>query len=181
MKRIWLLLATAICSFAFGLSDAQDTTVTRDGGTADWRCCSDKSCTTILTQNADAVRAFKACEALVKSDGVPRWFQSWAFRVTRINATPPVSGEATLTWTQPTMRTNNVVLPASDIVGYTIYYGTSPAALSQSVTVGPVITTKITNLAPGTWYFSITCIALSEQTPRVNEESARSNPASKII
>jgi hypothetical protein len=79
------------------------------------------------------------------------------------------------------MRTNEHPVVASDIVGYTIYYGTSPTALTQSVTVGPVLTTTIPNLAAGTWYFSITATALSEEVPRVNEESPRSSPASKII
>jgi Tfp pilus assembly protein PilX len=45
----------------------------------------------------------------------------------------------------------------TDLSGYTIRYGTSPTALTQSVTItDPTATTHtITGLAAGTWYFEI--------------------------
>lgn len=61
----------------------------RDGGTADWQCCADKACATIISQHADAVRARDACGKLTDADGITRYTRSNAFRVTKPGATPP--------------------------------------------------------------------------------------------
>jgi hypothetical protein len=63
------------------------------------------------------------------------------------------------------------------LTGYTIYYGTSQSALTQSVVVsGPsTITYEITGLASGTWYFAIAANAAD------GTESAMSNIGSKTI
>jgi hypothetical protein len=174
MKRIALILTACICAFAFGLANAQVST-TRTSA-FDWQT-QDKN--GVKIQNyARFDTALIGCLNTPTCDRVA----GGTYRVNRpITPPAPTTGSATLNWSAPTMRTNEHPVVASDIVGYTIYYGTSPTALTQSVTVGPVLTTTIPNLATGTWYFSITATALSEEVPRVNEESPRSSPASKII
>jgi hypothetical protein len=49
----------------------------------------------------------------------------------------------------------------TDLSGYTISYGTSPTALTQSVTITDPTATgyTITGLAAGTWYFAIAATA----------------------
>jgi hypothetical protein len=61
-----------------------------------------------------------------------------------------------VTWTAPTAYTNGSAL--TDLAGYTIYYGTSPGVLNQSVTVTNAGATDyvITGLSGGTWYFAVT-------------------------
>ena len=76
-------------------------------------------------------------------------------------ATPPVkstttSGVATLDWLPPTQNSDGSVL--TNLAGYTVYYGTSPSNLSQSVKVtNPGLSAySVTNLTSGTWYFAVT-------------------------
>jgi hypothetical protein len=61
-----------------------------------------------------------------------------------------------VTWSAPTDNTNGSAL--TDLAGYTIYYGTSPAALKQSVSVANAAATDyvVQGLASGTWYFAVT-------------------------
>jgi len=67
----------------------------------------------------------------------------------------PTAGNATLTWTAPTLNTDGT--PLTDLSGFTISYGTSPTELSQSVTIDSPTATSyaFTGLAAGTWYFEI--------------------------
>lgn len=60
-----------------------------------------------------------------------------------------------MTWTAPTANTNGSAL--TDLAGYTIYYGTSPTALTQSVSVPNAGATEhvVQGLAGGTWYFAV--------------------------
>ena len=46
----------------------------------------------------------------------------------------------------------------TNLAGYTVYYGTSPDNLTQSVKVtNPGLTAyTLSNLASGTWYFAVT-------------------------
>jgi hypothetical protein len=70
---------------------------------------------------------------------------------------PPVtSGTATLDWMPPTENSDGTVL--TDLAGYTVYYGTSPTNLTQTVKVtNPGLTAyTISNLTAGTWYFAVT-------------------------
>jgi Fibronectin type III domain len=74
-------------------------------------------------------------------------------------STTPVkttTGSATLDWTPPTENSDGSVL--SNLAGYTVYYGTSPTSLTQSVKVtNPGLTAyTVTDLASGTWYFAVT-------------------------
>jgi Fibronectin type III domain len=65
------------------------------------------------------------------------------------------AGSAVLSWTAPTTYTNGSAL--TGLAGYTITYGTSPSALTQSVTVSSASANSYTvsGLAAGTWYFSV--------------------------
>jgi hypothetical protein len=82
------------------------------------------------------------------------------------------NGTATLSWKAPTTNTDGT--PVTPLSGYTIYYGTSPSALSHSISAGATATSyEITGLAPGTWYFAIAADA------KVGTKSAMSNIGSK--
>jgi len=81
-----------------------------------------------------------------------------AFSITVAAAQPP-PGNANLSWIAPTLNTDGTAL--TDLSGYTISYGTSPSALTQSVTITDPTATSytITGLAAGTWYFAIAATA----------------------
>ena len=73
--------------------------------------------------------------------------------------TPPVTtvnGVATLDWQPPTENSDGSAL--TNLAGYTVYYGTSPDNLAQSVKVSnPGLTAyAVTGLSSGTWYFAVT-------------------------
>ena len=89
--------------------------------------------------------------------------------------TPATTGTATLTWVAPT--TNADGTPVTTLTGFTIYYGTSASALTQSVVVSGATTTsyEITNLASGTWYFAVAADAAD------GTQSAMSSIGSKTI
>lgn len=88
---------------------------------------------------------------------------------------PTIGGSATLTWVAPTQNSNGT--PLTDLAGFIIQYGTSPAAMTQSITVPSASATsyEITNLAPGAYYFQIIAYA-SDGT-----QSAPSNVGSLTI
>src|SRR3569833_2990614 len=77
--------------------------------------------------------------------------------------TPPpeasINGVATLDWQPPTANTDGT--PLTNLAGYTVYYGTSPDNLSQSVKVAnPGLTAySVTGLTSGTWYFAVTSLS----------------------
>jgi hypothetical protein len=75
---------------------------------------------------------------------------TFAIAVTQI-----ANGRATLSWAAPTQNTNGTAL--TNLAGYRIYYGTNKSALTQSVQIANpgVLTEVISNLSPGTWYFSV--------------------------
>jgi hypothetical protein len=74
--------------------------------------------------------------------------------------TPPVNtvstGTATLDWTPPTQNSDGSTL--TNLAGYTVYYGTSPDQLTESVKLtNPGLTAyTLSNLPAGTWYFAVT-------------------------
>jgi hypothetical protein len=84
-------------------------------------------------------------------------------------------GRVTLSWTPPTENTDGT--PLTDLSGYKIYYGTSAAALTKSITVGTAGVSMyiVEDLTPATWYFAITAVTAS------GEESNFSNVANKKI
>ncbi len=72
-----------------------------------------------------------------------------------ILVTPGTTGSATLTWTPPTMNTDNSTL--ANLAGYKIYYGTHPDALTEAIQItNPGLTSyTVGNLNAGTYYFAI--------------------------
>jgi hypothetical protein len=90
-------------------------------------------------------------------------------------AEPVGRGTATLSWAPVTKRTDGAAL--TDLAGYRIYYGTSPAAATQTVVVAdPKATTYVvTRLTPGTWYFAVAAYT------KGGAEGPRSDVGSKTI
>jgi len=74
--------------------------------------------------------------------------------------TPPIkigsTGTATLDWTPPLQNSDGSAL--TNLAGYTVYYGTAPDKLTESVKVSNpgVAAYTLSNLASGTWYFAVT-------------------------
>jgi hypothetical protein len=90
------------------------------------------------------------------------------FAVT-VTQAPIATSSATLDWTPPTENTDGSAL--TNLGGYTIYYGTSAANLTQSLKVtNPGLTVyTVTNLASGTWYFAVSSFNTSGvESPRTN-------------
>jgi hypothetical protein len=85
------------------------------------------------------------------------------------------SGTATLTWVAPTTNTNGT--PLGDLAGFIVNYGTSPNAMTNSITVANATATGYTvqSLAAGTWYFSVIAYTTT------GTQSAPSNVASKTV
>jgi hypothetical protein len=92
-----------------------------------------------------------------------------------IAVTQIANGSATLDWVAPTENTNGT--PLTNLAGYRIYYGTSATALTQTVQIANpnTVTYEVTNLSPGTWYFSVRSYTTA------NVESNASAVASKTI
>ena len=107
------------------------------------------------------------------SDGTNR--RSLAAFNIAVNSPGTSSGSATLSWTPPTRNTNGTTL--TNLAGYRIYYGTSPSALTRTVTLSNAGLTRyvISDLSAATWYFSIRAYTTS------GVESANSNNVSKVV
>ena len=176
-SRLMTLALTAAVALAAWLgalpSSFAETTVTRDGGNADWLCCADRNCATVISQHADEFRVEQACGKLTDTDGVRRWVRSNAFRIDRtIPLTspspaptpppaptpvpaPPTTGEIIVSWTPPTRNTDGTLL--TDLSGYEIAYGTAANALTTTVVVSSATATEHTlpNLPIQTYYFAM--------------------------
>jgi hypothetical protein len=65
------------------------------------------------------------------------------------------TGSATLSWTAPTTDTNGA--PVTDLAGYNIYYGKSATTMTSVINVNNPASGSytISNLASGTWFFSV--------------------------
>jgi hypothetical protein len=59
-----------------------------------------------------------------------------------------------LSWNAP--RTNEDGSDLQDLAGYKLYYGTRPGQYSQVINVGDYTTTRISDLASGTYYLAVT-------------------------
>ena len=75
----------------------------------------------------------------------------------------------------PTENSDGSVL--TNLAGYTVYYGTSPSSLTQSVKVSNpgLATYTMTNLPSGTWYFAVSSYSSA------GVESSRSGVVSTTI
>jgi len=89
--------------------------------------------------------------------------------------TSTTDGAATLDWTPPTENTDGSTL--TNLAGYTVYYGTSPDNLNQSVKVtnAGLSAYTVTNLTSGTWYFAVTSVSAA------GVESSRTGVVSTTI
>jgi hypothetical protein len=98
-----------------------------------------------------------------------------ATQSTTVSVTATTTGTASLAWAAPTGNTDGSAL--TPLTGYTIYYGTSPNSLTQSVVVSGASSNayEITGLASGTWYFAVAANAAD------GTQSALSNLGSKTI
>jgi hypothetical protein len=90
-------------------------------------------------------------------------------------AAVPVNGSANLVWVPPTTNTDGT--PLSNLAGFTIDYGNSPGAMTQTIDVPSAAATghTVQGLAAGTWYFTVTAYT------SVGTRSAASDVASKTI
>lgn len=88
---------------------------------------------------------------------------------------PTGSGTAKLDWTAPTTNTEGSAI--TNLAGYRIVYGTSAAALTQTVQVaGATVSTYTVNgLASGTWHFAVRAYNSA------GAESVNSNTLSKVV
>ncbi len=75
-----------------------------------------------------------------------------------IAVTQAGNAAVTVSWTPPTSNSDGTEI--TNLAGYQIEYGSSPAALLQTINVNSVGLTSyvIENLTPGTWYFAIKAI-----------------------
>ena len=91
------------------------------------------------------------------------------------SALPGAPQAATLSWQAPTSNTDGTAL--TDLVGYRIYYGTTPEDLNYSVQIKTIglQTYVVEGLERGTWYFAIMALAGD------GSESALSEVVSKTI
>jgi hypothetical protein len=99
-----------------------------------------------------------------------------AFGVAACTQAQPVGrGTATLSWAPVTKRSDGAAL--TDLAGYRIYYGTSPAAVTRTVVLADPKATSyvVTRLTPGTWYFAVAAYT------RSGTEGRRSDVGSKTI
>ncbi len=85
------------------------------------------------------------------------------------------TGSASLSWTAPTQNTDGK--PLTNLAGYTIYYGTNPSDLTQTIQLtNPSATSyEVSNLTAGTYYFAVAAYTT------MGTQSARSSDASKAI
>jgi hypothetical protein len=75
---------------------------------------------------------------------------------TKVTPIKTINGVATLDWMPPTQNSDGTIL--TNLAGYTVYFGTSPNDLSQSVKVSNpgLASYSVTGLTSGTWYFAVT-------------------------
>ena len=71
------------------------------------------------------------------------------------------NGTAALSWSAPTRNADGS--PFGSIAGYYIYYGPSPAAMTQTIEVSDPTATSyvVRHLSPGTYYFSVAAYSAS--------------------
>jgi hypothetical protein len=143
---------SAATSAAAGGSDSVASLVSPNGGTID------RSSGVTAPTSAGTTTAGTPITAAVSSSGSTTTTTPAAG--TTVASTPvkttTTTGVATLDWQPPTENSDGSAL--TNLAGYTVYYGTSPDSLTQSLKVtNPGLTAyTVTNLSSGTWYFAVT-------------------------
>lgn len=83
---------------------------------------------------------------------------------------------ARVSWSPPVERVDGTPLPAEELAGYELHWGTSAGSLTETLFVTADVTQHmITGLADGTWYFAVKAVDTSDLT------SAFSTVVSKTI
>lgn len=109
---------------------------------------------------------------LVAPAGSLEAYYLWETRFT-ISA-PAVSNRSiTLTWDPPT--TNSDGTPLTDLAGFKVYHGAATRHYTRSVNAGNVRSLTLSDLSPGTHYFSVTAYDIS------GNESTFSNEVNKTL
>ncbi len=93
--------------------------------------------------------------------------------VTASTALTVADRSASLSWDPATTNTDGT--PLTDLAGYKLHYGTSSGNYTASVSVGAGTSYVLSNLAAGTYYFTVTTVNTG------GVESAYSNEVSKTI
>jgi hypothetical protein len=143
---------SAATSAAAGGSDSVASLVSPNGGTID------RSSGGTAPTSAGTATAGAPSTATVSNSGSTTTTTPAAG--TTVASTPvkttTATGVATLDWLPPTENSDGSAL--TNLAGYTVYYGTSPDSLTQSVKItNPGLTAyTVTNLPSGTWYFAVT-------------------------
>jgi len=78
----------------------------------------------------------------------------------------PANGTVTLSWNAPTTNTDGS--PIGTITGYTIYYGSDPTAMTQTIQIADPKATSyfVQHMRPGTYYFSVATSTASGTSAR---------------
>jgi hypothetical protein len=113
--------------------------------------------------------------SIYQENSAGSWW-SWNGSTWVSSSDPEETGSATLSWTAPTENTDGT--PLTDLSGYTIYYGSSASALTNTVQVTDPSTTSgvVSNLSAGTTYYFAVAANASDGT-----QSALSSVASEAI
>jgi hypothetical protein len=92
-----------------------------------------------------------------------------------LTCTWPGDTSSLIRWTAPTQNTDGSDL--TNLAGFRVIYGASATALTQIIQVTNAAATSqaVTNLTPGTWFFSVKAYTA------LGAESAQGNVASKVI
>ncbi|MEM7401021.1 MAG: hypothetical protein AAF304_03620 [Pseudomonadota bacterium] len=160
--------------------DATETTITSgDSTTLSWTSTNTDSCsatggwtTSTATSDSESTGALNATTTFsitcTGAGGIAT--DSITIEVIQVGV-----GIADLSWTPPTTNEDGTAL--LDLDGYNVYQGASPNQLSIIDTIQNigVLTYRIENLLPGTYYFSVTAI------DSTGNESVVPNPVSKTI
>ena len=97
---------------------------------------------------------------------------------TTASSPPPTAtiGNVTINWTPPTENTDGT--PLTNLAGYDIHYGTASGNYTHSVTVSNpgIATYVVSNLSPGTYYFSVAALnSNGTESPLSSEVSTTVN------
>ena len=169
MKALALLLLLPVCA------TAQTIDIKRIGASA---CECQTAAGVRISGHTSDLEAIDACADTAFRDGLKkRLVCTYELSVTKpaVTPPPPVTGNAVLTWTPPTLNVDGS--PLTDLASFRIYCGTAPDALSVCVPTIPAgqLTYTMTDLSFTTWYFAMTAINAA------GVESQRTNIASKVV
>lgn len=79
---------------------------------------------------------------------------------TTTTTTAPKSYNASVSWTIPSARADGTPLTAGELAGYEVYYTNDSGSVTASLPVsgGSTVNAVVSNLASGSYYFSISAI-----------------------